>query len=695
MSSYNVPVDYVDLNSPVEVVAVRVELNPLGNLCFVTLRNLERMALEVRLSLYLFDEFGRPIGQAPHIEALIRDLSVPRLQEFGADCPIQIGGLHPATVRVEIVSVTNDNGKGVNRTRNIVPMLPPRLVAPQDVYYLHVMAGKDAQNLFSQEGPLWRCVCGRTNAQTQTICMRCHRDYAVVAKYDADGLIARRAVEQRAERTQRLEMPQPAPPPMPVGPAVPPAPDYQDMMGAPLAVKKKKVSVGAVCLLLMCLMILGAGGYFAYDYGLFGPGQSYRLGQSYFDQERYAEAQEAFAGVTYKDSEQMAKYSEAFELRRRGQLKEAAVLFEELGEFKDSAGLKDECRYARMEDCLRQKEYAAALEMMRMLGSYKEADKDLGECIFNAAGELLRKNDPAGAKVLFEEVADQFSVSDRIMECDYQLAVQVMDGGDYEQSIEAFTAISKYRDSAARVREAKYLLARQLAQGGNAKRAADLFGELGSYKDSQAQFNETCYAAGQKLWSEGKQDAAREFFGMIPDYKDARSYGIGQQEYDYRRAADLRTKKQYREASDAYLKLGNYRDSAQLAVLCQDDALTEGSPFSELKVVLQKLKNLGSYSGAAERIAADKYIKVRLEGTWRDAQGNFFKCTLSGNSGYYCESSMPMYDDLLSSRFRGSYYEVGREGTEYKPQFEFLTITDSEITVFNYTDNKSYTLKKG
>ena len=685
MSVYRIPVDYVDLNSPVEVVAAEIEQNPLGNLCFVTLRNLERLVLEVRLSVFLFDEAGRPMGQIPYIDAVMNNLAVAPHQEFGGDCPIQIGMLRPATIRVEVVSVVNDNGKGINRTRNIVPMLPAHLVNPADLRYLHIMAGKDAINLFSQNGTLWRCVCGRTNALTQKTCMRCRRDFDIVSKYDMEGLMARSAVERRSEQANM-------PPPPPVLP--PPPPDYQNVTEDPLHTKRKRVSVGAVFVILLCLVVLGAGGYFAYDYGLVGPGQSYRQGQTFFEQGRFPEAQATFESIVYKDSAQMARYAQAHELKLRGKLKEAADIFEEMGDFKESAELKDVCRFERMEACLQNGDYADALEMLRLLGSYNQADEKLNECILNAAGELLRKGDPTSARALFEEISLNFSVSDRIMECDYQIASNDEENGEYGAAIERFTTISKYRDSSKRAREAKYLWAKSLAQKEDYKKAVELFGELGDYKDARDQFNETCYVAGSKLMAAGKTDAAKEFFNMIPDYKDAASFGIGKEEYEYRKAGDLRVKGRYSEASAAYLALGTYRDSAQLAVMCQDDGTAEGAPFSQLKAMLQKLKALGTYTGAAERVAADKYIKVRLEGAWQDEAGNYFRCTLSGDAGYYCESNMPMYEGVAVSRFRGYSYEVGREETDYRPQFEFIAVGDREITVINHTDSQTYTLSK-
>ena len=686
MNAYTVPVDYVDLNSPVEVVGVRVEQTAQGNFAFVTMRNLDRLVLQVRLSLYLFDTVGRALG--PPIDAVIQDISVERLQLFGGDCLIRIGSFLPASVRVEVVGIANDNGEGVNKTRNIVPVLPPLLVAPMDIKYLHVMAGKDAANLFSQNGPLWQCVCGRTNADTQGTCMRCRREYEVVKKYDRDGLIARRAVEQRAERVAAP----PAPPrPRPTQGRL----TASALTGETAGPKKKKISSGAVAIILLCILFLGAAAYFTYDYDLVGSGRVYKLGMTYFEQGRYGEAQGCFEEIHYKDSDKMALYAQAFDLANRGKLKEAAEIFDQLGEYKNAPQLRDDYRYKRMEQSLNQNEYYDALEMMRLLEpSGRVEPGQLNSTILNAAGEKLRGGDPATAKTLFQEISSVFSVSDQMQECDYQVAVNHQDYRQYEEAIAVFSTITRYRDSASRMQECKYSWAKELAEKKEYKKSVELFGELRYFRDSKEQFNETCYKAGTELVQAGDKKAAEEFFNMIPDYKDAASYVVGKQEYDYRTAADLRNNRKYKAAAEAFLALGDYRDSAQLAVLCDDDALNEASPFTDLQAVMYKLEALGTYGDASDRLSDKKYLKIRLAGNWHDDNGNYFKFTLVGDAGYYIQTELPMFSGVVSSRFNGYVYEVNTGSAGFTAQFEFISLTETAIVIYNHTNNISYSLRK-
>ena len=689
MNAYTVPVDYVDLNSPVEVIGVRVEQTGQENFAFVTLRNLDRLVLQVRLSIYLFDAAGRALG-AP-VDAVIQNISVERLQLFGGDCLIRIGSYRPASVRVEVVGIANDNGKGVNKTRNIVPVLPPVLVAPMDIKYLHIMAGKDAVNLFSQNGPLWQCVCGRTNAETQSTCMRCRREYDVVKKYDRDGLIARRAVEQRAERV--LAPPVPTRPMPPQGRSA--ALTASALTGETAAPKKKKISSGAVCVIILSILFLAAAAYFTYDYGLVGPGRDYKLGMTYFTQGRYGEAQGCFMDIHYKDSEKMALYAQAFDLANRGKLREAAAIFDQLGEYKDAPQLKEDYRYKQMQQSLNQNEYYDALEMMRLLEPTGRVDPGLlNSTTLKAAGEKLRGGDPATAKTLFQEISAIYSVNDQIQECDYQVAVNHQNYRQYEEAIGVFASITRYRDSASRMQECKYDWAKALSENKEYKKAVELFGELRYFRDSKDQFNETCYRAGTELVKAGDKKAAQDFFNMIPDYKDAASYVVGKQEYDYRTAVDLRNNKRYKAAAEAFLALGDYRDSAQIAVLCDDDALNEASPFTDLQAVMYKLQALGTYGDASDRLSDKKYVKIRLAGNWQDDNGNQFQFTLVGDAGYYIETELPMFSGVVNSRFNGYVYEVSVGGAEFTSQFEFISLTETEIVLYNHTDSISYSLRK-
>ena len=216
---------------------------------------------------------------------------------------------------------------------------------------------------------------------------------------------------------------------------------------------------------------------------------------------------------------QEEKYQEAEELLKNKQFDEAAVAFEALGDYKDSADRVEEVTeaknsdaYAKAEALLSQKKYDEAAKAFKALGDYKDSARRVEEI-------TEAKNSDTYAK-----------------------AEALLSQKKYDEAAKAFKALGDYKDSAARVNEVEeakkadqeaknaddYLKAEQLLKDKKYDQAAKAFRALGNYRDSIARMNEAVdaqnaidYAEAELLYQNKEYDKAVAAFKALGDYKDS------------------------------------------------------------------------------------------------------------------------------------------------------------------------------
>ena len=79
-------------------------------------------------------------------------------------------------------------------------------------------------------------------------------------------------------------------------------------------------------------------------------------------------------------------YDRAMELFKQGQFPEAAALFEQLGDYKDSPELAQSCRYQQAQQAYAGEDYGQALELFRNLGTYRDSADWAARCEQKLAG---------------------------------------------------------------------------------------------------------------------------------------------------------------------------------------------------------------------------------------------------------------------------------------------------------------------
>ena len=102
-------------------------------------------------------------------------------------------------------------------------------------------------------------------------------------------------------------------------------------------------------------------------------------------------------------------YDRAMELYKSGQFEEAATVFDQLGDYKDSAEMANSCRYQQAKNAYSQENYDQALQLFQGLGSYKDSTDWVEKCqdkLFNPVGTYLL----TGLKIDGEDYSDYISL---------------------------------------------------------------------------------------------------------------------------------------------------------------------------------------------------------------------------------------------------------------------------------------------
>ena len=181
----------------------------------------------------------------------------------------------------------------------------------------------------------------------------------------------------------------------------------------------------------------------------------------------------------------------------------------------------------------------------------------------------------------------------------YNKAVALMEAEQYEEAIVIFDALDGYKDSEQQIEAAK----------------------LGIAEREQEAANAAAYEAAEALLASGDYKAAREAFLELGEYRDSAQRAEEAQEQkneaDYQKALSLLNAGKYEEAIAAFDALGGYKDSASQSKKATDlfheeqyqHALTLAEE-GEYEKAIAAFKALGSYKDAKDQIQVTKDLML-------------------------------------------------------------------------------------
>lgn len=270
----------------------------------------------------------------------------------------------------------------------------------------------------------------------------------------------------------------------------------------------------------------------------------------------------------------------------------------------------------------------------------------------------------------------------------YKAAESCLAEKDYQGAIELFTELKDYKDSAERLTEAKYLNAAELFNTGNYVDAAVIYADIVNYKDSADKRRECHYINASNLYSKGDYSQAKTHFEMCGyGYKNTNEMLKNCNYYiNYETAKSYYTAKNYREAAEAFKKLGAFSNSAEMfensKYMLYDEAIKQlqKGDYNGLYQKFQDLANTYNYKDSAQRAKNIKNMFDSISNTYYHY-----------NDYYYIQALRYDYDwtvrvnadyttgkvNIVYSISGNTYTEV--ENAEYAPSGKYTSGSYSYI----------------
>lgn len=176
---------------------------------------------------------------------------------------------------------------------------------------------------------------------------------------------------------------------------------------------------------------------------------------------------------------------------------------------------------------------------------YKKAEKLFSQADYNAAEEI------------FAKLGNYAESSDYIIKCRYEKASELMANGQYPEAADAFTLLDGYGNSDQLVQECMLKIAEKYMEDGEFESAMSVYKAAGKSELAKTAAAERA----EKYAAEGDYFAA---------YELAEKY-CGSEistEYFYLGAEKAQKDGDFKTAADSFYKLGNYKNSAELAEEC-------------------------------------------------------------------------------------------------------------------------------
>jgi len=245
---------------------------------------------------------------------------------------------------------------------------------------------------------------------------------------------------------------------------------------------------------------------------------------------RFNGAKEMLAQCDAKaESINKKNYDRAREHQNSGRWQNAIIVFEMLGDYRDSRERLQTCREIlekenKAEEQRREQErhiaerkakaeaeknrriaiiaVTVAAVVLASVLLYSNVIKPNG--IYNSALKAMKAGNYDEATAIFESLGDYKDAATQALESQYQKGVTLLASGDYDGASTAFIGISGYNDAATQAQESQYQKGTVLFDAGDYDGAANTFNAISNYRDAATQAQESWYQEGLALTKEDK-----------------------------------------------------------------------------------------------------------------------------------------------------------------------------------------------
>ena len=429
---------------------------------------------------------------------------------FGEDQIITLWSDQVSRVRIYPQRVVYYDGTAWNEagTEDYLAVPAPVPVRPSDPAYPRLAKAAKAGGAkndfyFRSLRGVWSCTCGLPNSQTRLSCAYCGVSRAwLETNMDPERV----KPEPPAPAPKPEPQPEPAPAPLPQperkpaytptpvspvtefglgqylytatepvrrpDPAFEPARQEQPKPAQPEEPEQPKSNTGRiVAIVLAVLLLLGGGAFCAYRFLM-----------------------------------PFLRYQEALTAQAEGDYDHAMELYEELGDYEDSAQRVRDAAAQKALEMMRNGDYQQAYEQLKRLEGYEEAAAD---CLYSMGVLAFNDKDVDTAwsyvEQLQKEYPDYEKTKDLLHSCAYSYGSQLLTDAtvesdafarveQYTKAQQWFAQAEDYQDAQMLVTECSYRIACDLLeQEGNYTGAMEMFRDLGDYKDSATKYQDCMY----------------------------------------------------------------------------------------------------------------------------------------------------------------------------------------------------------
>jgi TolA-binding protein len=459
-------IDSYILDSPVEIekgallldthskaVLLQLRLNILGNFDISS----------IKLQIDCYDEAGEYISDVKSLEDTYRNIQQKGVKSFGDKAPLIIDP-RARKVKVAISEVTHLNGTSwfpsnelISPQQKAISSLESELLKQLNrvIVTLSEKEKKQIAYIPQQFNEFWTCTCGRPNRNKTIICCRCGKDVNWVfsnlslpelQRNLEDYRVKEQLIEEEkahkaeVERVRKLEEEREKERIKEERVRKAEEERINKLEAKRIRTTKAKklfkiafpISI-AICLILVLYILV------------LSPFIKYSKAVNSFKSNDYEEAIAIFEELgEYKDSAQLikeSKYNLARESLNQNNYKDAIALLEEITDYQDSTQLLFDTKYALGKKHLDEKSFEDAISLFEEIPDYKDSHELL---IYSKALEQYYLGEFIEAKSLLEKISDYSDSKVYLGKLEVLIALQ----GTWEEVYEGeFSFLSFYLDS--------------------------------------------------------------------------------------------------------------------------------------------------------------------------------------------------------------------------------------------------------
>ncbi|MDE7293195.1 MAG: tetratricopeptide repeat protein [Oscillospiraceae bacterium] len=189
-----------------------------------------------------------------------------------------------------------------------------------------------------------------------------------------------------------------------------------------------------------------------------------------------------------------SNYKEAAALMESGSYGEAAQMFAELGDYKDSYDLSLLAQYNNGVTLFNNRQYDEAVQVFEKLGNYNNSKEMIPASKYNKGIALFNSGSYDEAAQVFGELGDYSNSKEMKLVAIYNKGSALIESGDYDEAISIFDSLTYYfSDAEEKKQSACYYKGKYLFDNKNYKSAVYAFKSSEDYEDSAQLCLESMY----------------------------------------------------------------------------------------------------------------------------------------------------------------------------------------------------------